>query len=265
MAITTVSDIAAALSAAQRMRFQKTLTAAKAAGAFQSAWLATGLPGAGAAPPSYLAGAGYTCDRTTAGALGQENGATQNWLARLQAACTQPGVLFIADRLWHCSGMGFAAATYTVTTPGALPARIVDDGVGCELWVEQNVAAGAATGTLTANYVDPAANPKAGILATLVSAPVIGQMQFVPLQAGGTGIKQLTSVVNSNTWTSGSWGMTILKTIAQIEFPDSCQGHTQDWSKVLTAIPADACLFFYYLATVTTAPVALGTAWVIDK
>jgi len=264
MAIATVSDIATALSAAQRMRFIKNITAPKAAGAFQSAWLGTGIPGAGAAPPAYTAGSGYTCDRTTVGALGQANGATKNWLARLQAAMTQPGVLFIADRLWNCAGMGFAATTYTVTTPGALPARIVDAGLGCELWVEQNVAAGSVTGTLTANYLDSAAGAKAGVIVTLVTSPVIGQMQPVPL-ADNLGISQLVSVVNGGSWTSGTWGMTILKNYAQIEIPGIGYGQTQDWSKVLTEIPANACLFFYFLANNATAPVALGTAWIIDK
>jgi hypothetical protein len=246
------------------MRFLKNFTAPKAAGAFQSAWLATGIPAAGATPPVYTVGSGYTCNRTTVGALGQANGAVQNWLARLQAAITQPGVLFIADRLWNCAGMGFAAATYAVTTPGVLPARITDGGLGCELWVEQNVAAGAASGTLIANYLDSASGAKAGTIAAVVSSPVIGQMQMVPL-ADNLGISQLTNVINNNSWTSGSWGMTILKNFAQIEIPGIGYGVTQDWSKVLAGIPADACLFFYFLANGTTAPVTLGTVWVIDK
>jgi hypothetical protein len=265
MAITTVSDIALAISTAQRMRFIKNLAAPKAAGAFQSAWLATGQPGPGTNPPSYTAGSGYTCDRTNVGALGQVNGAVQNWLARLQAAITQPGVLFIADRLWHCAGMGYAASTYAVTTPGSLPARITDLGVGCELWVEQNVAAGAASGTLVANYQNTTPAAKSGTIAAVVSAPVVGQMQPVPLQAGDLGISQLTSVVTNATWTSGSFGMTILKTYAQIECPIVGLGVTQDWTKVLAPIPADACLFFYFLANGATAPLALGTVWVIDK
>jgi hypothetical protein len=90
-------------------------------------------------------------------------------------------------------------------------------------------------------------------------------MQNVPLQAGDLGIKSLTSVVISDTWTSGTFGMTILKTHAQIEIPGANMGLTQDWSKVLVTIPADACLFFYFLANSASAPVALGTVWVIDK
>jgi hypothetical protein len=265
MAISTVSEIAAALAIGQRMRFIKNFTAPKGAGAFQSAWLGTGFPGAGTAPPIYTAGTGYQCTRTNSGALGQANGAVKNWIARFQAACTQPGVLYIADRLWHCGLIPFAADTYAITTPGSLPARITDNGVGCELWVEQDAACGAASGTLTANYTNTASAAKAGVIAAVVSEPVIGQMQNVPLQAGDLGIKSLTSVVTSNTWTSGTFGMTILKTHAQIEIPGANMGATQDWSKVLVTIPADACLFFYFLANGASAPVALGTVWVIDK
>jgi hypothetical protein len=264
MAIITVDDIAAGLSVGQRIRFIKNITAPKAAGAFQSAWLATGKPPAGGTPPAYTAGSGYTCDRTALGALGQVNGAVQNWLARLQASITQLGTLFIADRLWHCSGMGFAASTYTVTTPGNLPARITDAGLGCELWVEQNVVAGAASGTLTCSYKDSAAATVAGVIAAVVSAPVVGQMQFVSM-ANNLGISQLISVTNSATWTSGSWGMTILKPLVQIESPIIGIGKTLDWSSILDKVFADACLFFYFLANGTTAPVAIGTISIIDK
>ena len=168
--------------------------------------------------------------------------------------------------------MGFAAATYSVTTPGALPARITDDGIGCELWVENFVAAGASTGNFTVNYVNTVAGAKSvvmnvpeGVNPAIVSAPVAGQMQPVPIVAGDLGVKQLTSVANGSTFTSGTWGMTILKNIAQIEIPVANTGLTLDWSKVLADIHADACLFFYFLGNATTAPVALGTAWIIDK
>lgn len=266
MAIASVDDIAAALAApAQRIPYMKAITAPKAAGSFQSSWLAAGQPGAGAASPAFNAGAGYTCDKSTTGALPYTNGSVQNWLARISAMCSQPGVIVLADRLWSCSGMGFAASTYTVTTPGSLPARITDNGVGCELWVEQFAAAGAASGTLTANYVNTAAASKAGVIGAVVSAPVIGQMQQVPLQAGDTGVKQLTSVVNSATWTSGSWGMTILKRLAEIPIGIAGAGAIMDWAACLAQIPADACLFAFMLAQNTTAPNLTGTAYVIDK
>lgn len=268
MTIATVDDIVAGLSAsAKSIPLAKILTAPKAAGAYQSSWLAAGNPGAGSAAPAYTAGSGYTCSKDTNGAIKIENGAVQLWLANLALACTQPGMIILADRLWSCSGMGFAAGTYTITTPGNLPARITNNGIGCELWIEQFVAAGAASGTLTANYLNANTGAaKSGAIAAVVSAPVIGQMQIVPLAAGDTGIRQLTSIVTSATWTSGSFGATILKRIVEIPIPATNQGVVLDWAQLgLPKIPNDACLFAFFLANGTTAPVILGSMTTVDK
>lgn len=268
MTIATVDDVVAGLaSSAKSIPFVKTLTAPKAAGAFQSAWLAAGNPGAGSASPLYTAGAGYTCDKSTAGAMPITNGAVQLWLARLVANCTQPGTIILADRLWSCSGMGFAAGTYTITTPGSLPARIADNGVGAELWIEQFVAAGSASGTLTANYLNANTGAaKSGVISAVVSAPVAGQMQMVPLAAGDTGVRQLTSIVTSATWTSGSFGATILERIMEIPVVAANIGQAYDWAQLgLPKIANDACLFAFFMAAGTTAPVILGSMTTIDK
>lgn len=264
MAISTVDDIASGLSAAP-LPFLKIFSAAKAAGSMQSAWLSAGRPGAGSAAPAYTAGSGYTVDRTTTGALGQANGATQNWIARFSASASVACTLMIYDRLWSCSGMGFAASTYSVTTPGSLPARITDSGVGVEAFVEQFVAAGAASGTLTLNYLNTAGASKSGVISAVVSAPVAGQLQPIPWQAGDTGISQVTSAVNSATWTSGSFGITLAKLVAAIPLPAAGIGAVLDWGAVLAKIPADACLMFAIVASTTTAPTVNGHISVIDK
>lgn len=266
MAITTINDIVSGLASRQTIRFWKPIAAPKAVGAFQSSWLTAGNPAAGATPPAYNAGAGYTCDRTTTGALTYANAAVQNWLARAFASLSLAGTLIIADRLWSCSGMGFAAATYTVTTPGNLPARIVDGGVGCELWVEQFAGAGAATGTLTVNYKDEGGNAGAGVITALVSSPSTGQMQPVPMAAGDLGVSQLVSCVNNNSWVSGTWGMTILKRLAEFDIPISGVGRVFDWAGLaLPQIPSDACLMAFIMASSTTAPNLIGRLDIIDK
>ena len=267
MAIATVDDIVAGLASAQDLVYQKNFTAPKAAGAYQSGWLATGFPGAGSASPAYTAGSGYTCSSATAGAIPLTNGAVQLWLAKLAMMCTQPGTIILADRLWSCSGMGFAAGTYTVTTPGSLPARITDNGVEVEAYVEQFVAAGAASGTLTLNYLNANTGAaKSGVIAAVVSAPVAGQMQPIPLAVGDTGVRQVTSVVTSATWTSGSFGITLLKRIAEIPVIAANTGMVLDWAMLgLPKIPNDACLFAYFLANGTTAPVLMGSVDLIDK
>jgi hypothetical protein len=145
-----------------------------------------------------------------------------------------------------------------------LPARITDNGLGCELWVENNVACGAATGSMTAAYLDSAGNSKSGVIATVVSAPVAGQMQPVPLE-NSLGVKQLTSVTNSNTWTSGTWGMTILKRIASIALPLNGTGDIMDWAKTgLPLIPDDACIMAFIQASTTTGPIIVGATHLLD-
>ncbi len=267
MAIATVDDIVAGLASAQDANYLKNLTAPKAAGAFQSAWLATGFPGAGVAPPVHTIGSGYTCSAATVGAVPYVNGAVQNWLARLMMTCTQPGLVILADRLWSCVINGFAAASYAITTPGSLPARITDNGVDVEAWVEQFAAAGAASGTLTFNYLNANTGAaKAGVIAAVVSAPVIGQMQPIPLAAGDTGVRSPVSVVTNATWTSGTTGLTLLKRIAEIPILTAGVGQVQDWATLgLPKIPPDACLMAFFLAANTTAPVLIGSLDIIDK
>ena len=267
MTIATVDDIVAGLASAQDVNIVKNFTAPKAAGAFQSSWLGTGFPGAGAAPPLHTAGSGYTCDKNTAGAIPYTNGAVQNWLARLMMTCTQPGLIILADRLWSCVINGFAAATYTITTPGSLPARITDNGVDVEAWVEQFAAAGAASGTLTLNYLNANTGAaKSGVISAVVSAPVIGQMQPIPLAVGDTGVRSPVSVVTSATWTSGTTGLTLLKRIAEVPIAAANIGQVQDWALLgLPKIPADACLMAFFLAQNTTAPVLIGSLDIIDK
>jgi hypothetical protein len=266
MTVNSVDDVASGLAVSQRIGFLKNITVPKAIGSYQSSWLSVGWPGVGVASPVYTAGSGYTCDDTTQGAMAYVNGATQNYLARMFMTSVIAGTFILYDRLWSCSGMGYAASTYTVTTPGSLPARITDYGVGCEIWVEQFVAAGAASGTLTINYKNPADGAEAGVIPAVVSAPVIGQMQPVPLATGATGVRSIVSAVNSVSWTSGTWGLTILKRIAEIEVPLAGIGKTLDWAALgLPTIPADACLALIWQGGAATASQCQGRLNIIDK
>jgi hypothetical protein len=266
MSITTINDLVAGLAVGQTSWTSKTMSVPKAVGNFQSSWIAVGYPGAGNTPPVYTVGSGYTSDRTTAGALPYTNAVTQNWLAKWFMSSSIAGTLMLVDRLWSCSGMGFAASTYTVTTPGALPARITDNGIGCQLWVENYIAAGVSTGTLVANYVNPSAGAESGTIPVVVNAPVIGQMQPVPLAVGATGVKQLTSVVTNATWTSGTFGMTILKPIAAATVQVAGAGVVLDWASLgIPQIPPDACLMWIWQGAAATANQIISKTEIIDK
>jgi hypothetical protein len=250
----------ALLTGNKRVELLKVGTAPKAAGAFHSMWLAT--PSAGAASPAYTAGSGYTASQATAGALPLTNATVKNRIAALRAGMSVAGSLLLADRLWSCSGMGFAAATYTVTTPGSLPARITDNGAGCMVFIEQFVPTGAWSGTITLNYVNAAGSSVSSVIPAAVSAPVAGQMQRFPISDG---IRSVTSVVTSATATSGSFGVTIVKPILEIECLLANIFNTFDWQKTgLAEILNDACPMLIQQATATTATTIYGQANVID-
>jgi hypothetical protein len=262
VAINTVEDIANGLVNRQDppFTFIKAMGGPKATGSFASSWLAGGRPAAGATPPAYTAGSGYTYSSATPGAIPFTNAAVNNWLAKLTLNCNLPLTLMLVDRLWSCSGMGFAAATYTVTTPGSLPARITDGGVGVEAWVENYVAAGAATGTLTLNYLNTLGAAKSGVISTVVSAPSAQQIQPIPLAVGDLGVSQVTSVVTSATWTSGSFGVTLLKRLATASLELLNGRATMDWATLgLSKIPNDACLSLVIMANSTSAPTVAGS------
>ena len=270
MSITNVNDIASGLGVAQHKNIFKNISAPKAAGAFQSGWLATGNPGAGAISGSYGSGTGYISSSATTGAFSYANAAIQNYMAEATFNSSQPGTLIIADRLWSCHGIGFAAGTYNIITPGSLPARAATSGsvtTGTELWAENFIASGASTGSLTVWYTNDYGQPnRVGTLPVFQTAAVIGQMQPIALQAGDSGISQASAINLASTITSGCMGLTILKRITDIECPISGVAKTMDWAALgLPTIPNDACLMAIWAASSATAPVVLGSYNIIDK
>lgn len=267
MAITSLDDVAAAISVAQRRPFFKSFSAPKAAGSWESGWLASGFPTAGSAPPVYTSGSGYTSSAATVGALSYTNPSVQNWLAQFIGCSTQSGTLILMDRLWSCSGMGFASATYTVTTPGSLPARVTDNGASAELWIENFVATGATTAvTLTANYLDSTGSAQTGSTPIFQSGAVAGQMQYVQLASGNNGIKQLTSAVINGTLTSGTFGMTILKRYLSIAATATALGYIFDFTTVpLLQLPSNACLMFLACVGSANGVTIVGSMDIIDK
>jgi hypothetical protein len=268
MSISTVDDIASALANNRKSsRFLKTIAAPKAAGSFVSGWSAAGFPGAGGAAPAYNSGSGYQCSAATPGAQYYPPCSVQAWLARLTLGCAQPGTLILLDRLWCCGGMGFAANTYTVTTPGSLPARITDGGVGVEAWVDTLAANGAASGTLTLNYLDTLGAAKSGVIGAVVSAPALAQLQPIPLDPSSLGVSQVVSAATNQTWTSGSFGILLAKRLLEIPIPVLGAGQSFDWASIgLPQIDnANACLMWAYLAGTANGAAIAGTLDIIDK
>ncbi|MCX6622084.1 MAG: hypothetical protein NTY38_13650, partial [Acidobacteria bacterium] len=141
MAISTMDQLVAALAAGQQKRFYKASQSAKVAGAWVSLWKAAGEPGGGSNPST---GAGDVPTSSTAGASPWSNpsGSDVAYLARLQGmVTTQSGIVVLADRLWHNSGLVGNVNTLQ-SFSGSAVTRPDGTGDNNELWIEWYTATG---------------------------------------------------------------------------------------------------------------------------
>jgi len=269
MSITSGSDLAAAIAAGIIGGISKASMTTKGAGLWQSLWKATGQPGAGASPPAYTAGSGYTPTKATAGAFsfGNPTGPALSYLAQLRANSSVVGTLYLVDRLWHCSGFDSTVLTaQSITTPGTLPSgRDPNTGADVEPWIEIYTPPGAtgaswdltgtdALGATTKNwrYTHPA------------SAEVAGQMS--PMFSGGAapstchGIRVPVSMLCSiSSGTAGNFGITLLRRIC--ELPMNPANMTSVLDAIGCGLPRiydDSCLALMVLCSAATSGIIQG-------
>jgi hypothetical protein len=210
MAITGSNSLDAAIAAAQQFPIIKANLTTKGAGLPQSLWKATGFPAAGANPP---VGAGGIPDRTTLGALPFASfGALLGYLSKFSLVSATAGTILLADRLWACSGLN---GTLTTAQPinGATITRNTS-GIGNQLWIECYTATGATASNLTVTYTNQSGVSGRTATIAMQATPVAGQMVWVPLQAGDTGIQSVQSaILSASTATAGDFGLTIINPI----------------------------------------------------
>lgn len=277
MAINTLDELIAALPA-NPLPFQKASAIAEGAGLLHSLWMVPGNPGAAATPPLFTAGAGYVPNRLTTGALPLEAfaaAAQEYYLATLGAAGTTLGGLFLYDRLWHCSGFsGVATTAQAVTTPGALPSGDVDNGGRCradgkdvEMYLEFYGALGATAATITITYINQAGATKTTTYSHPTNPESVGQVVYVPLAAGDTGVTQVVSVLlSASTAIAGSFGITLAKKIGPMfplaggGQPAAAQGPIE---LGMPNVGIDACLALMVLATSTNTGTIFGNVGII--
>lgn len=263
MAITTMDGLVTAMAAstAQFIPFNKQTLSPDAVGAFHSCWLNGG--NAGSTAPAYNAGSGYTCSKSTAGALPLTNGATQLYLSRMDVQSAVAGNLILYDRLWACSGITIATSTLSVTTPGDLPARAPTNGVGCEIWVEVPTATGAVAGNITVNYSDQDGNASSTSTVAVVASLNVGTFIQMPLASGDTGVRSITSLQTSFT-TTGTLGVVIMNRIAICPYA-AYIGGSRTWDSLgLPRIANDACLALAIHASSTSSQYIVGSISIID-
>jgi hypothetical protein len=265
MAITTVDALIAGMVPPRQ--FLKSSATAEGAGTWHSLFLLAGTPGAGATPPAYTAGSGYTCDRTTQGAFDFVNpgGGSETVLARVGVAGATVGTLIVYDRLWTCSGLTTAAAaTLNVTTPGTIPSRDANGataGAGVELWGEVYTAPGATAATWTVSYTNQAGT--SGRTATYshpANAESVGQMFPFTLAAGDTGVGAVASFTTSiSSGTAGSIGLTLMRRLATVPITTANVGATLDALGCGAPVIYDSsCLALMVMASTTNTGIVNG-------
>lgn len=167
-----------------------------------------------------LAGAAPTTavvpDRTTTGALGQQDAATEELYALGGPfSATQSGLYVLCDRLSHQGGLN-ATTTGAVTTnlPTAALTRYTS-GEGVMLGISIYTLIGATSTTISCSYTNEAGTNGR----TSPSIPFgntgfreLNRMLLVPLVTGDTGVRSVeNSTIQATTGTAGAFGYTLFK------------------------------------------------------
>jgi hypothetical protein len=263
MAITTEDGLIAALAAGERFSWHKQSATAEGAGTWHSLWKIAGYPAAGASPPAFTAGSGYTPTRTTLGAFPFSNPTNNAYLGKLGLTGTVVGSLIVYDRLWACSGfVTNSVSTQTVTTPGNLPSgRDPLSGDDVEPWLEVYSAPGATGATWTLAGTDSGGNSVNWTYTHPANAESVGQMMpFTGGTATERGIRQVTSLTCSiSSGTAGDVGVTLLRRLAEIPITTANLSAVFDaFALGLPEVYDDACLALMVQCSTTSTGLMLG-------
>lgn len=199
----------------------------------------------------------------TAGALKQADatGGRELFLLGVEGWSSQVGSLVLYDRLSHIGGLsGTDTTAQTVNlTPSRYNTQATCDGV--RIAVEIYTQIGGTSTTITASYTN-----QDGTSGRTTQAVVIGgsnnreaeRLQFLPLQAGDTGVLSVQSVtLAATTGTAGNFGITLVKDLVMVTCSVSSTGFQRDCVTGVPSIPKiqpGACLAWCWLPTNTTLP-----------
>jgi hypothetical protein len=271
MAIDTTAKVLAALGSTPH-EIVKIAWSGEGAGTWFSLWRIAGEPSAAVAPPLFTAGAGYVPTKATLGAIpitDAPGGQTQHVL-RAALVNTTTLTAFLADRLWHCSGLlTNTTSLQSITTPGALPSgRVPSPGRDVMPYLEVNSPPGA-TGPHTWEVVSTDAAGNANRTWTYThpaNAESTGQM--MRLMPGGSApaatVAMSTPPVSfqssGNSGTAGDVGIVLARTVTTFRIGAA---NVVDLQDVLATgkqrVYDDACLFLRVLCSATAAGVTEGT------
>ena len=219
MAITTLDGALAGMKPPHT--FAKAPTGTMSAGRPHSLFYLAGMPGAAVAPTPGMAGAALT---SYAGQIPFSNpaGAELTYLARLQAMATIGGVLVLADRLWHNSGIVVTTTGAQAINSVAWPARDINgstEGAGVFIGLEVSTATGAGAATPSISYTNSAnADSKTGsMFVTYAASSAAGTFYPFTLAAGDVGVRSIQSITLNVSMTSGTIHLVAYREVARLE------------------------------------------------
>lgn len=234
-------------------------------GMWTSFWVNNGCPAHGEAPAS---SAEYP-DNTTQGGLLQFNptGGRQKWMVWFGATGVGANSIVLYDRLAQYGGLVGNTPGTTQSCSLALSGRYSgSESVGNEIWVEIRTSINTTNiaNTCTVAYTDQDGNSAtSGYFSLGLSGAAIGQnMVRVPLAAGDTGVRGITSLT-TNTLTTGSAGnmaVLIVRRLATVTAQgtaDYCGVSFTSSAQPPVEIKSDACLALALKSNGTN-----NTAWV---
>lgn len=220
MAITTLDGAIAGEKTLEH--FAKAASGTLVAGRPYTPFYAAGIPGAAAAPSPGLAGAALT---SYAGQIPVPAASGNTHLSAFDGVSSaQGGLLILADRLWHNSGITITQTTAHTVNSVAWPARDKNgstNGDGVYIGVEVSAATGAGTPTLTIGYTDSAGNAGATATNTVatVASSAVGTFYPIGLAAGDVGVRSIQTFTLSATWTSGTIHLVAYRPIRALRLP----------------------------------------------
>lgn len=256
----TINTIAG-LKAARRQLINVSKTAGVAGtGVLGSFWLIGGSPAAGAYPANTTTGVVPTS--ATAGAISFVDPASGDTTVPVSAKLSwsySSGIeatYFLCDRLWHGGPFTPTSGVYAGLTGTALTRST--DAVGVELYAEITTALSATAHTLTITYTNQAGTAGRTATVTLPASAASSRVYQATLQAGDTGVSQVTGMSGSASPPTGAFGLFLAKTHTTIEASlRKGQGGIGPKSYLglgSVPIPSGACLFLMGMSGGGTTP-----------
>ena len=220
MAITSLDNVLAGMK--PPAFFSKGFTGTLVTGRPFNPFYLAGIPGAASAPAPGIAGAALT---SYAGQIPIPAASGNTHLARFSAVShANAGMLILADRLWHNSGIAVTTTTAQTVNSAAWPARDsggTTDGKDVYIGLEIVTTTGAGAATPSISYTN-SANTSGKTSTTIdnyAATSAAGMFYRLGLAAGDTGVRSIQSVTLGVSMTSGSVSLVAYRILAMLELP----------------------------------------------